>query len=36
MVHIEVAALPDAPETAEAIKVLETVQATVPRDELRF
>lgn len=36
MVHIEVATLPDTPETAEAIKVLEKVQATVPRDELRF
>ena len=36
MVHIEVAALPEAPETEEAMKVLEKVQATVPREELRF
>lgn len=36
MVHIEVAALPETPETEEAMKVLETVQPTAPRDDLRF
>ena len=36
MVHIEIAALPDTPATEEAIKALEAVQPTAPRDELRF
>jgi len=36
MVHVELASLPDTPATEEAIKLLETVQPTVPRDELRF
>jgi DnaJ-class molecular chaperone len=36
MVHIELAALPDVPATEEAMKLLETVQATVSRDDLRF
>jgi DnaJ-class molecular chaperone len=36
MVHIELAPLPDTPATEEAIKILETVQATVSRDDLRF
>lgn len=36
MVHIEVAALPEAPETEEAMKVLEAVQPMAARDELRF
>lgn len=36
MVHIEIAPLPEAPATEEAIKALETVQATAARDDLRF
>lgn len=36
MVHIEVAPLPDVAATEEAMKVLETVQPTVAREDLRF
>lgn len=36
MVHVEIAALPETEATDEAIKLLETVQATAPRDDLRF
>ncbi|MDB4931548.1 MAG: Chaperone protein DnaJ [Myxococcaceae bacterium] len=36
MVHIELAALPESTATEEAIKLLETVQATASRDDLRF
>ena len=36
MVHIEVAALPENAETEKAMALLEKVQATAPREELRF
>ena len=36
MVHIEIAPLPETPATEEAMKVLETVQPTAARDDLRF
>lgn len=36
MVHIELAALPETSETEEAIKLLEKVQPTAARDDLRF